>query len=331
MKTRWWIGLAALGTIAGLGVTVSILGNRAAAQRSLELERESLLAETRHGAIEYVSWGQGPPVLVVHGAGGGFDQGRLLAEAVGGEASQFISISRFGYLRSAMPSDASARAQAEAMLDLLDQLGIRQVSIIAMSGGVPPALKFAEMFPDRTDRMVLLSSAPFTPFSPQVDDRPIPTWAYSALLGNDAAYWALTKVAQRQLRGAFDARPELVMDLPPDELRFVDRLVNGFIPASSRLAGVRNEGAAVDPATSYDLEAIRSPTLVAHSRDDRLNPFVIGEALVRRIPGSRLIAFGKGGHLLLGHHAQLRTEIATFLGQNATSTFAPARAGEASD
>ena len=58
MKTRWWIGLAALGTIAGLGVTVSILGNRAAAQRSLELERESLLAETRHGAIEYVSGGR---------------------------------------------------------------------------------------------------------------------------------------------------------------------------------------------------------------------------------------------------------------------------------
>jgi 2-hydroxy-6-oxonona-2,4-dienedioate hydrolase len=123
------------------------------------LEAERSTADTRHGPIEYVSWGEGPPVLVVHGAGGGFDQGR--------------------------------------------------VSILAMSGGAPPSLQFAAMFPDRVDRMMLLSPAPFTPFSPEVEDRPIPTWAYSAIVGNDVIYWTLTKLARRQLEAAFDARAAL--------------------------------------------------------------------------------------------------------------------------
>ena len=313
MKIRWLIGLAMIGSLAVIGASVSILGNRAADKRSSRLEAERSLAETRHGAIEYVSWGEGPPVLAIHGAGGGFDQSRLLAQAFGGEGSRFIAVSRFGYLGSAMPSDPSTAAQAEALRDLLDQLGIERTSILAMSGGVPPALKFAEMFPDRTDRMVLLSSAPFTPFSPDVEERPIPTWAYSVLLGNDAIYWALTKVAPGQLRSAFDARPDLLEGSTREELWFVDQLVDGFLPASARLRGVENEGAAVDPNAEYQLEAIRAPTLIVHANDDSLNPFAVAEELERRIPGARFIALDSGGHLLLGNHSELKSKIQEFL------------------
>jgi 2-hydroxy-6-oxonona-2,4-dienedioate hydrolase len=251
-------------------------------------------------------------VLVIHGAGGGFDQGRLLAEAVGGDGFQFISVSRFGYLGSDLPAEPTA-AQAEAFEDLLDHLGIEKVSILAMSGGVPPALKFAETYPDRTDRMVLLSPAPFTPFHPEIGDRPIPTWAYSALLGNDAVYWALTKAARGSLRSAFDARPELMVSISAEEQRFVDHLIGGFLPASARLAGVENEGSAIDPPATYRVEAIRAPTLIAHTIDDSLNPVAIAKELGRRIPTTRTIIFERGGHLLLGHHVELRAQIGHFL------------------
>lgn len=313
MKQRWRIGLVIIGGLVVLGASVSILSNRAADKRRAELAAERSLAATRHGPIEYVSWGEGPPVLVIHGAGGGFDQGRLLAEAMGGDAHRFIAVSRFGYLGSVMPPDPSTEAQAEALLDLLDKLGLERVSVLAMSGGVPPALKFAVKFPDRTDRLVLLSSAPFTPFSAEVEERPIPTWAYSTLLGNDAVYWALTKVAPGQLRSAFDARPELLEGLPTEEVQFVDRLVNGFLPASDRLIGVGNEGAAIDPDATYNLESIRAPTLVVHTRDDSLNPLAIAEELQNRLLNARFVAFDRGGHLLLGHHAELRAMIDQFL------------------
>lgn len=309
-KHRWRIaGLAIIGGLAVFAATVAVLGNRAAEQRRSDLAAVRSLAQTRHGTIEYISWGEGPPVLVLHGAGGGFDQGQLLADTLGGNGSRFIAVSRFGYLGSELPADPSTAAQAEALQDLLDYLGIEQASILAMSGGVPPALKFAEMFPGRTDRLVLLSSAPFTPFSPKAKDRPIPTWAYTTLLGNDAVYWALTRVARGPLRSAFDARGDLMVDASADEWRFVDRLIDGFLPASARLAGVENEGAAVDPRAEYDLESIRAPTLIVHSRDDSLNPAAVGEALGKHILEARLLIFEHGGHLLLGHHAELRDQI----------------------
>jgi pimeloyl-ACP methyl ester carboxylesterase len=284
-----------------------ILASRATAARIAALEAQRSLVETRHGVLEYSKWGDGPAVLVVHGAGGGFDQGNLLAEAVGGDGFTFISVSRFGYLGSDLPVDASTRAQAEAFIDLLDELGLGQVHILAMSGGVPPSLRFAELFPERTGNIALLSSAPFTPFSPDVEDRPIPTWAYSTLLGNDAVYWALSKIARRQLREAFDARVDLLKAASPKEIQFVEHLIDGFLPASQRLDGVGNEGAAVDPAMSYDLAAIQSYVLIIHARDDRLNPITVAERLSAGIERSELIVFQTGGHLLLGHHEYLRS------------------------
>ncbi|MCP4258549.1 MAG: alpha/beta hydrolase, partial [Planctomycetes bacterium] len=67
--------------------------------------REKVLAggeilNTDHGDIEYTVKGEGPPVLVLHGAGGGYDQGLLLpGRTIFGDSFKLISVSRFGYLR----------------------------------------------------------------------------------------------------------------------------------------------------------------------------------------------------------------------------------------
>ena len=84
------IALAVLFT----AIAVWILGSHATAARIAALETERSLVMTRHGMLEYAVWGEGPPLLVVHGAGGGYDQGRLLAGAVGGDHFTFISVSR---------------------------------------------------------------------------------------------------------------------------------------------------------------------------------------------------------------------------------------------
>ena len=47
----------------------------------------SKIADTACGAIEYGERGTGIPVLVLHGAGGGYDQGLLVADQLGDHGS----------------------------------------------------------------------------------------------------------------------------------------------------------------------------------------------------------------------------------------------------
>ena len=91
-------------------------------RRSTRVASGSLMADTRCGPIEYASVGEGLPVLLVHGAGGGFDQGLDLGGPLSPHGFRVIAMSRFGYLRTPLPADASAAAQADAHAALLDAL-----------------------------------------------------------------------------------------------------------------------------------------------------------------------------------------------------------------
>lgn len=270
-------------------------------------------AMTRHGQIEFTSWGNGPAVLVVHGAGGGYDQGLLLPTRFGGEGYRWISVSRFGYLRSALPEDGSAIAQAEAFADLMDVLDIDQVAVLAMSGGVPPALQFARLFPERTSALMLLSTAPYTPLTAADQDLTIPAWVYQALFSSDFVFWAIVRLLPSRLDAFFDVSAEARLRMSEQDQAFVSALVGAFLPVTARVAGLRNEGAAIDPGTGYDLAAVTAPTLVVHARDDGINPFAIGVHTAESIAGAELMALPDGGHLLLGHADDVRDRVSEFL------------------
>src|SRR6266545_2715105 len=64
------------------------------------------IVQTPCGPIEYALAGDGPPVLVVHGAGGGYDQGLEIGEPLVNSGFRVIAMSRFGYLRTPLPGDA---------------------------------------------------------------------------------------------------------------------------------------------------------------------------------------------------------------------------------
>jgi 2-hydroxy-6-oxonona-2,4-dienedioate hydrolase len=281
------------------------------------LSAGSEVVQTQHGPIEYTTWGDGPAVLVVHGAGGGYDQGSLIARAYGGEDFRWISPSRFGYLRTPLPADASTAAQADAFADLLDALSVPRVAILAMSGGVPPALQFVQRHPDRTTALVFLSSAPYTPLSAGDQKLPVPTWVYQALFRSDFPYWLLQRVAPSSLERMFDVPAALRAGITPDEEAFVVLMEDAFQPVTGRLDGLRNEGAAINPDARYLLGRITAPALVIHSRDDHINPFAVGQYTAQQIRGAEFMPFTTGGHLLLGHQADVRARVTAFLRQNA--------------
>ncbi len=318
MTLRRWIALAALGVAAGLSLLTwqSYVRDVSTVTRSLAAGSQVIALEG--GDMEYALTGAGPAVLALHGAGGGYDQGQLMAAAFGGDGFRWIAVSRFGYLRSDLPPDASTAAQADALADLLDGLRIDRVAVLAMSGGVPPALQFAELYPDRTRALVLLSSAPYTPLPTQAQDLPVPIWVYNLLFGSDFPFWAIQKAARRVMWPMFDVTPGLAARMTSQEADFLDGMIYGFAPVTARLAGLRNEGAALDPAARHALGAIAAPTLVIHARDDGLNPAAIAEYTARHIPNADLTLFDEGGHLLLTHHAEARAAVADFLRAHAT-------------
>jgi 2-hydroxy-6-oxonona-2,4-dienedioate hydrolase len=313
---RWGGALLVVAGVLALGTaTLYLTYTRDLQAINSRLMADSQVVQTSHGPVEYAMVGNGPPVLVVHGAGGGSDQGLLIARAFGGEGFRWISPSRFGYLRSLLPADASTAAQADAFAELLDTLRVDKVSILAHSGGVPPALQFAERYPERTLALALLASAPYTPLGSE-QQLPVPAWVYQALFGSDFPFWVIHKLAPGSLDGIFDVTPQMRAQLTPEEAAMVSGIVNAFLPVTKRIDGVRNEGAAIDPKARYHIEEITAPTLVVHTRDDGINTFSFGEHTATHIRGARFIPLDTGGHLLLGHQAEVRAAVNGFFQQN---------------
>lgn len=322
-----WVILSVAGLALAGGATCLAYVRDMQAMRD-RLTAGSLVVQTQHGAVEYATWGEGPPALALHGAGGGWDQGVLLTHWFGGEGFRWIVPSRFGYLRSPLPPDPSTAAQADALAALLDVVGIERVEILAMSGGVPPALQFAARYPQRTAALVLLSAAPYTPFTAADQDLPVPSWVYQALFSSDFPFWVLTKVARPTIEPMFDVTPALRAQMTPEEAVVVAGMIDGLQPVTLRMPGQRNEEAAIDPGAHYALDAITAPTLVVHAQDDGINPFPVGERLAQQIRGARFVPIATGGHLLLGHQEDLRALVNAFLRQHRTASTSPVGADD---
>ena len=106
--------------------------------------------------------------------------------------------------------------------------------------------------------------------------------------------------------------------LGPEDRDFLARLLPGFLPIGARAAGIMNavRGSNPDLNRGYPLGAIRVPTLVIHAVDDPMPAFATAERMARQIPGARFVRIEEGGHLLLGHHARVREEIAGFIARH---------------
>jgi 2-hydroxy-6-oxonona-2,4-dienedioate hydrolase len=144
--------LLAILLVIGLVVFVAVTYPRFRAD--IQPNRERLLSGSdivtteEFGDIEYAVQGKGLPVLLVHGAGGGYDQGLLIGENYVGDGHRFIAPSRFGYVRSSIPENGYPAAQADAYAALLDALGVERVGVVAFSDGGPSGLQFALRHPE---------------------------------------------------------------------------------------------------------------------------------------------------------------------------------------
>ncbi|MBX5436793.1 MAG: 2-succinyl-6-hydroxy-2,4-cyclohexadiene-1-carboxylate synthase [Alicyclobacillaceae bacterium] len=108
------------------------------------------------------SWGEGPPLLALHG----FTGSGLVWQALAGRLSgvcRLVAVDLLGHGLSDAPVDAARYQMNEAvhdLLDLMDQLGHREFDCLGYSMGGRLALALACRAPARIRRLLLESASP---------------------------------------------------------------------------------------------------------------------------------------------------------------------------
>ena len=313
--------LLAMGLVAGggaLGGTAAV-NSYAAAMRQAEATIDpshSNLIDTRFGALEYAERGTGAPVLMVHGTGGGFDQGLMFAHGLVERGYRVIAPSRFGYLRSAMPEVPSSANQADAFIDLIDHLGIDKVAIAGGSAGALSAIEFAIRHPDRCAALLPIVPATYVPSRDAVtaENAPAGVAAAMQLLRSDFLFWAAIRTAPDLLIGTLLATdPALLQTVSPAEAARAKAILWSLLPVSRRADGMANDAHLAGHPAPAALERIAAPVLAISVEDDRFGTALAARHIAATVKDSRLVLFPSGGHIWLGHDDDLTSQMDSFL------------------
>jgi 2-hydroxy-6-oxonona-2,4-dienedioate hydrolase len=305
-------------TILGGIISVILIVSYPSYRRDIRAARERVMSgsqviETKCGIIEYATLGEGPPVLVVHGAGGGYDQGLWIAWDSVGDGFHIITPSRFGYLRTPLPQDASPAAQADAHACLLEALNISKVAVVGVSAGAPSSMQFALRYPEKTSSLVLIVPGTYTPEKPVESPAPLP-FILSMIFKSDFPLWIAMKV--------YPSSVLLTLGVPPSsQARLTDaqkdELMQSLLPFSLRIDGMLNESKIFSALYRYPLENITAPTLVISAADDPWKTYYAAKYTAENIPDAKFIGFETGGHLLIGQEEKVRSEVAQFIKRHA--------------
>lgn len=308
-----WLGV---GLAAASGAAAGWQAYSADMKRASERIRSgSEVFRSRFGDMEYAVAGDGPPVLMVHGTGGGFDQGLAFAERLVGLGRKVIAPSRFGYLRSAFPDDPSSENQADAFVDLLDELKIDRAPIIGGSAGALSAMQFAIRHPARCSALVAMVPAAYAPGRPRVvPPTPLAAAIIEHALKSDFLFWAGMKAGEgAMIRALLATDPALVAKASPAERARVRSILRNILPVSARTKGLLNDARLAGNPAPMALERIEAPTLAISLEDDRFETLAAARHLAETAPNARLISFPTGGHVWVGHDAELFAQVDDFL------------------
>jgi pimeloyl-ACP methyl ester carboxylesterase len=237
----------------------------------------------------------GPVVALVHGIASRAEQWEPVMERLG-ETAHVIAPDLLGHGQSAKPrGDYSLGGQASGIRDLFAALGHHRLSLVGHSLGGGIAMQFAYQFPERVERLMLISSGGL--------GREVSFVLRAASLpGSELVLPLLTS---SWVRRAGDQAGRLLarsgLDLPPS----VRECLVGFASLAdpgTREAFVHTCRAVLDPlgqridARDRLYLARDLPLHVVWGRRDAIIPVGHGEALAEHVPGTHLEVFERSGH-----------------------------------
>jgi len=262
---------------------------------------------TSAGPVELHEYGDGPPVLVLHGTPGGSDQA-LAAARVLGLGGRVLAPSRPGYLGTPLSTGAAPSEQADAMVALLDELQLDAVTVVGASGGGMAAVELAARHPARVRGLVLWSAV----------TAPLRIWSGPLLhgpLARESVGNSVVRLARRF--------PRLLVGRAAGDTHVVDAAL--AIAGTVFPIGPRRDGFANDSrqARRFDPDAVArvaAPTLIVHGTKDRNVPLGQARHAARSIPHARLIVVPGANHWTTMADLSAQDALRAFLGEVAGTT-----------
>ena len=246
--------------------------------------------DTEYGTMSYVDEGFGEAIFISHGIFGGYDQGYNNLYSIFGENYRKIAVFRFGYPGSNLPQKPTPGKQARVFSELLNELQIDKVFLIAASAGGAAGIRFALDYPDRLKALILLSSGvPSVPMA----KKELGTSGPPKFVLNDRLMLFFTRNFKGVFYSMFGSKnvPDKVFDimLPVKPRR------NGIIYDTE----INNIDMAVN-YSDYPIEKLNIPILVIQAKDDPMVKYENTEYFLKRV-NTELMIFPDGGHLIIGH------------------------------
>lgn len=249
-----------------------------------------------HGhTVVYRMAGSGPAVVLIHGMINSSRHWREVAERLAVDHT-VIAPDLIGHGDSATPrGDYSIGAHAAAIRDLLSALGVRSATIVGHSLGGGVAMQFFWQFPERVDRLVLISSGGLGPdVSPLLRVAALPGASPAlALAARPRVVAMITAIAAAlERRGSSRAvyANAIARALRPLQGEGARR---AFLQTLRAVIDVRGQRvSAVDRL--YLLGPV--PSLIVWGERDRTIPLDHGRAAHEAIPHSRFATLPRAAH-----------------------------------
>ncbi|WP_234834960.1 alpha/beta fold hydrolase [Mycolicibacterium stellerae] len=262
------------------------------------------------GAISYTKAGAGPAVLLIHGLGGTRRTWRHVIPDLA-RTHTVIAPDLPGHGGSDPPAgDYSLGAHACAMRDLLLTLGFPRASIVGHSLGGGVALQAGYQFPERIERMALISSG-------GLGAEVTPVLRAATLPGADAVVAGLSSIPAALTQRLFGVLPALIGG---SDAGVLAEVLHGLSAEHQRRAFLRTARTVID-WRGQTVSAIRQlgllsdvPLLVAWGANDKTIPPQHHHALAERVPHAVTVEIAGAGHY--PHEtapAQMLSALQTFL------------------
>ena len=260
---------------------------------TMTLDHRSIRLHGRE--VAYVVGGEGPTLLLIHGIGGDWRTWEPVLEDLARQ-HRVVAPDLPGHGRSAKGAgDYSLGALANALRDLGGALGIERATVIGHSLGGGIAMQFSYQFPERCERLVLVSSGGLGPDVGLI-------LRLATLPGSDLLL-SLTAPAARSLINLAGSAGGALHIRPPAHAEFYARTFAALADRETRAAFlgtlrgvVGTRGQLVDARDRLYL-AQHMPTLIAWGERDAVLPVDHARAAQEAMPGSRLEIFENAGHL----------------------------------